>query len=112
MSTEDEDRQWRIATGNASEDDHWREEDNRRWRDRERFSAPGVQVMIQAARGTRRMARAHSAVRLFRPPLALRPRCPVCGARGYKAIRRIGDQIIHWCRKGHPHYALNEDATV
>lgn len=45
-------------------------------------------------------------------PLRFRPRCPVCGAKGYRRIERIGGEIIHWCRKGHPHYALNEDATV
>jgi hypothetical protein len=32
------------------------------------------------------------------------PRCPVCGKRGYRRIARIGDELIHWCRAGHPHY--------
>ena len=38
-----------------------------------------------------------------------KPRCPVCGAQGYKRIARIGGTMTYWCRRGHPHYLPGDE---
>lgn len=61
-------------------------------------------------RGNRKLARPSNHANVARhlatgEPEAVRHRCPVCGAAGYrKATKRPGADTIFWCRRGHPHY--------
>ena len=54
----------------------------------------------------------HSLVNQLRASALLavpKPRCPVCGAQGYKRIARLAGTMTFWCRRGHPHYLPGAD---
>lgn len=37
--------------------------------------------------------------------------CPVCGALGYRRIRKLAGEWVFWCRRGHPHYIPEPSPT-